>query len=196
MNFRSEKINEIVAMLIKARPELLKIEHDKKGNRGSYISRDRILSASNSILAPYGGQVIPVNRHKDGVGMLMGIMLSHGESEQWIISDYSLDEFVDYSQGDPNHKKGGSITYGVRYTIGAMLGISIGDDDYKPADNKPTSKLTPKQVAELSDLFVGHSELKARVFKSEGVSRWEDVLQEAIPDILAFYDKETNEQTG
>lgn len=34
-------------------------------------------------------------------------------------------------------------------------------------------------------------DLKARVFKSENVSRWEDVLQEAIPDILEFYEKET-----
>ena len=137
---RSESIKHIVLGLIKARPELLAMEADKKGQRGEYIGRDELLRSVNTILAPYGMQVIPNNYVHPTFGLVMKVELHHAEGE-WISSDYTIENHVDFSSGDVNWKKGGSITYGIRYTIGAMLGITIGDDDYKPQDHTPKSIL-------------------------------------------------------
>ena len=188
MEYRSEKIDEIVAMLIKARPELLKIEPDRKGNRGDYVSRDRVLSAVNTILAPLGGQVIPCNRHKDNVGLIMGIILTHGPSHQWLISDYTIDEFVDYTQGDTNHKKGGSFTYGLRYTIGSMLGISFGDDDFKPSEGKTISKETAKK---LHSLYEDRPDLKATLCNNLKIDSLDDVYEHEVNQVIKFYKDQT-----
>lgn len=142
MRNRSESIDTIIKGLIKARPQLLDMEADKKGQRGNYIGRDELLRSVNTILGEYGMQIVTRQYIHEKYGMIMSVELHH-ESGQWFSSDYTIENGQDFTTGDVNWKKGGAITYGIRYTIGAMLGITIGDDDYKPQDHAPQSKYEP-----------------------------------------------------
>jgi len=129
MDYRSEHVNEIIGVLIDTRNELLSIQGSQHGNRGTYIGRDEMIEQANLILLPFGAQVVPRLLPNEYNRLNLHIELHHAKSGQWMSSVYNLDEHMDFSEGDVNQKKGSSITYGIRYALGSMLGIKIGDDD-------------------------------------------------------------------
>lgn len=182
--YRSEKIGEVIKMIIAVRPQLLCIPPDKKSNRGDYISRDQLLREVNTILAPLGGQVIPTG-YRGEWGFVQRIILSHGPSEQWISSEYTLDEHMDFSQGDVNQKKGGSITYGIRYNLGSMLGIPIGDDD---APSKPQGKpITADTLRKLNDLYDDAPALKLAIMKQLDIDDFKVIFEHEVNQVIKYY---------
>jgi hypothetical protein len=158
--------------------------------KSQFASYPDMIAASRIYLAKNGLSVIHCMDIVGGQSVLVTI-LGHS-SGQYISSRIPIT-----NEKNTIQSLGSSITYLKRYSYSAIIGMAVrekeDDDGNEAVGTAPQLKLTPKQIKQLSDLFIGYNDLKARVFKSEGVSRWEDIIQEAIPDILEFFQKETGE---
>jgi len=166
----SEGIGHVAEALAKAHTEISSIERDGKNPhfKSRYATLDQILESVRPILAKNG--LIIVQSSDDGsedhkyINVKSAVIHLSGE---WIETSVQ----IPVSKNDA-HGLGSALTYGRRYSLGALLAISTqeGDDDgnaavasmrkvqatasITPASNKPSLKdLAGKLLIEIQRIY-------------------------------------------
>jgi len=137
--------NELVCKAVVA--ALAEIGNSKKTTENPFFKKkyaplSEVISNSRGTLSKHG-LVAVQDLSSDEKGITVKTMIVH-ESGQWIEqSGLTLPIEKNTSQG-----VGIAVTYGRRYTLSAMLGISSEEDtdgNIDPPDNKKTPVLTPRE---------------------------------------------------
>ena len=147
-------MSELVKALIKARKHFQPIVKDKTNPhfKTKYASLDAVLNAVQPGLDAAGLAIMQTLEVIDNQSMLITELLHEsGESKR---SVYPLQ-----NQVDPQ-KFGGSITYGRRFSLCAILSVVADEDDDGPTASdsksrpaKQTSKPSPDLSQQIADLF-------------------------------------------
>ena len=139
---KSNTIGAIAKALSTFHIKVDKIKKDAKNPffKSSYASLSNILEVIDIPLAESGLTFAQFPTDEHGLTTI----LMHGESGEWIESNYKMKPVKDDPQG-----VGSCITYQRRYALSAILGLNIDDDDdgnhathggstpEKAADNRP-----------------------------------------------------------
>lgn len=139
---QSNEINEIA----KALAEFQQVVKDAKLDsvnphfKSKFSSLSAIYAACRPLMGKYGLSFTHIVE-PNGEGMLVSTLLMHS-SGQWIKS--SMPVHVDHSKPQA---VGSGISYGRRYTLAAIVGISdTEDDDANEAQNNPAPKPETKYL--------------------------------------------------
>lgn len=168
----SEGIEHVAAALAKAHAEISSIERDGKNPhfKSRYATLDMILESVRPVLAKNGLIIVQGSDDstEDHKYIIVKSAVIHA-SGQWIETSVQ----VPVTKSDA-HGLGSALTYGRRYSLGALLAISTqeGDDDgnaavqsmrkpqlravasVTPASNLPTPKeLAPKLLSEVQRIY-------------------------------------------
>lgn len=125
----SEQINEIATALSKAQGQMLQAPKDRKNPHlgNDYATLDSIIATVRKPLADNGlsfSQMLQANE----TGLTLETWLLH-TSGQFLMSELPL-TVMDGNRGvNQMQSLGSSLTYLKRYTLAAMLGVGVGDDD-------------------------------------------------------------------
>ena len=114
-------MKELIKALVAAKKQFKPIEKDKKGARSKYATLDSVYSSIDKALLDNGLVVTQPMAVIDGQHVLQTVIWH--ESGQSLESDY----YPITSNADPQ-KVGAAITYGRRYQLCAMLGITADED--------------------------------------------------------------------
>ena len=121
----SDKIDLVAPALLKAQTAIPVIRKDSSNPffKSSYLSLEGLLGAVRGPLAVNGFAIVQSTRDQDDAGMTVVTRLLH-TSGQWIESGVRL------PLAEPTPQAAGSaFSYGKRYTLEAVLGITGSDDD-------------------------------------------------------------------
>lgn len=144
---QSEKIDELAKALIAAQSQLQPAKKDSVNPhfRSGYASLQSVFDAARPALAPQGLAVSQgFTNGTNGETVTVTTTLLHS-SGQWMRSALTMKP----SKADPQGI-GSAITYARRYSLAAILGIVVDeDDDGNAASQKPatTARQAPKQDA-------------------------------------------------
>ena len=147
---QSETITAIAPAIVKAAAELGPIAKDATNPafRNKYATLDAIMEQVRPVLAKHGLAVMQGVTHPetvDGrvVGLAVETRLLHLSGE-WIASTVTLPVEKATAQG-----AGSAISYGRRYGLSAMLGLTAEDDDGNAASApRPAQRSTPSPEPE------------------------------------------------
>lgn len=119
---KSNSISSIAKALIAFHLKVGKISKDAKNPffKSTYASLSNILESIDTPLAESGLAFTQFPTGEHGLSTI----LMHGESGEWIQSEYKMRPAKDDPQGI-----GSSITYQRRYALASVLGLNIDDDD-------------------------------------------------------------------
>lgn len=132
----SENINELATALATAQGELEDAGRDKKGYGYSYADLAQVLQLARPVLSKHGLSVVQMPHNEDG-GIALTTRLCH-TSGQWIEDTLVLP--VEIGKGMSTAQAIGSIiTYGRRYSLTAMVGITQEDNDAAMRDPRPVA---------------------------------------------------------
>lgn len=144
---RSERFGKLASALAEAQGEFSEIEkgleaevnsrrEGARSYRYNYADLDTVIRAVRPALSKHGLSFAQFPVPKRGV-LVVTTLLMHGESEQFIESDFS----VALDSGDAQIV-GSATTYAKRYGLMALLGIAAGepDDDGTAASKAKTSQ--------------------------------------------------------
>jgi len=143
----SETITKLASALAKFQSQVPVVPKSEQAYGYKYAALDTIIEHIRQPLAKNGLSFL----HLVGEGGSVSCMVLH-ESGEYIQSDY-ITLPVDNSnpRTSPIQKMGSAITYAKRYTLSAMLGLSVDEDtDAAPAKTAPkpqSAKTTMKQEA-------------------------------------------------
>tara|TARA_Y100000310_G_C20429811_1_gene690907 strand:- start:107 stop:613 length:507 start_codon:yes stop_codon:yes gene_type:complete len=143
--WKSDNIDKLAQALSKAQSEMKGAEKKSTNpffNSG-YADLHTVIEASLPYLTKYGLSVIQGNEGKPGE-FYVTTMLLH-ESGQWIKSKLKMPVEKATAQSI-----GSTITYGRRYGLSAMVGISQYDDDGNSVSH-PAKGLTQQHVKNLNN---------------------------------------------
>jgi hypothetical protein len=143
--WKSDNIDKLAQALSKAQSEMKGAEKKSTNpffNSG-YADLHTVIEASLPYLTKYGLSVIQGNEGKPGE-FYITTMLLH-ESGQWIKSKLKMPVEKATAQSI-----GSTITYGRRYGLSAMVGISQYDDDGNSVSH-PAKGLTQQHVKNLNN---------------------------------------------
>jgi len=156
-SYRSNEIGKIVEALSNAQGCMRAVKKNKhvnfqtKQGRTIKYSYADLAGVIEAVRTPFKENGLATTFRMSG-NVLQGI-LAH-KSGQWFSSDYALHIEND---GSKNHNQcfASAITYGKRYLLSALAGISDCDDDdgessvsveYKPQNNPPPPEPKPKPI--------------------------------------------------
>lgn len=137
MSNRSEEINELALALAKAQGQIRSAPKDAKvGGKISYkyATLDSIWDACRKPLSDNGLAVVQLPTNGEG-GLTLETILLHS-SGQWVSSKLSLPESA--GRMSELQAMGSALTYARRYMLGAIVGITTGDDDDGRAAHRST----------------------------------------------------------
>lgn len=145
---RSDAINELAVALAKAQGEIKSPEKNKtvtvKTTTGSSYTFDYadLGAITEAIRGPLSKNGLSYTHliERDETGTRLVTMLIHS-SGQWIGSVYPLP-----SSGEPKNL-GTALTYGKRYSLSALVGVSADDDADSEPQNVQTFEDKPKAPA-------------------------------------------------
>lgn len=125
MCHKSESIVNLAVALVKFNSEVTKIEKDAANTffKSKYAPLDAIIDHVKPILTKHGLAVMQLPGG-DGDNVIIKTMLIH-ESGEWLESDPMKMKPV---KNDPQ-AMGSAVTYARRYSLAAVLNLSIGDED-------------------------------------------------------------------
>lgn len=179
---QSEKVNEVLAALAKAKKELKNPSKNTQGQFGKHASLEGVIEETEPILMSHDLFISAQTRYTDGVTELI-TMLYHWPSSQYLGSVYPL--VPDQKKQDPQGM-GSAMTYARRYCQLGILNLKDKDDDGMRASGAKASvgpmpgyeKPQPQQYSTYSDtagagdtgsadfsnhiLMTGHSTVKGR----------------------------------
>jgi len=129
---KSENINELAAALSKAQGQIKGAVKDSKNPffKSTYATLASVWDACRDQLASNGLSVVQCPEETT-LGITIETILCHS-SGQWISSKYTMP----VGKGDAQ-AVGSAITYGRRYALSAMVGISPDEDDGNAATAQP-----------------------------------------------------------
>jgi hypothetical protein len=138
----SEKIGELAKALAMAQGGFKPVKRDATNPfyHSKYAPLSSIIDATREALTKNGLaflQTVSVNDH-----VTVETMLMH-ESGEWVKGAISLKPKADDPQA-----AGSAITYGRRYSLGAILGVASEDDDDGNSASKPKSEPKAEPKAE------------------------------------------------
>jgi len=136
---KSEQINELAAALSKAQGSIKNAAKDSFNPhfKSKYADLASVIDATKEALAANGLAVSQMPEAVDG-RVFITTMLLHS-SGQWLSSTLMLIPDKTNCQGI-----GSAITYGRRYGMSAILGISQDDDDAEGAINRDQAPAKPR----------------------------------------------------
>jgi hypothetical protein len=148
---KSENINELATAMSKFQGEIENVDKDKQGYQGRYSYADissvlelvRPTLAKHNLTIWQGADIID-NK------VVVKTLLAHS-SGQWVSSTLSLPLEASKAGMSLAQTVGGTITYGRRYALTAMLGIAQKDDDAqeeKPQQFKPQQQHNKQQTTQ------------------------------------------------
>lgn len=127
---QSEQINELAAALAKAQGEIKSAKKDTANTffKSKYADLDAVWEAARVPLSKNGLSVIQTTDHSStGTGLVLVTTLCHS-SGQFIKGIYPIVPIKNDPQG-----QGSALSYGRRYALAAIVGITQADDDAEHA---------------------------------------------------------------
>ena len=166
---RAESIKNIAIALCKFQAEIKNPKNTATNPmfKSNYAPLDVVINTVKPILSKYGLSFIQ-STGSEGESVIITTLLIH-ESGEWIESDpLILPAYQNRGGGKLEFNAqgaGSSISYGRRYSLSAMLGVSSEDDDDAngasgSANNKPPKTITEKQVVELKTKALKFAKLR------------------------------------
>ena len=140
MSNRSKEINELAMALAKAQGQIKSAPKDGKVGgtiKYKYATLDSIWDVARKPLSDNGLSVVQLPTNEDGLTLETILIHSSG---QWISSTLSLPETT--GRMSELQGMGSALTYARRYMLGAIVGITTGDDD----DGQQASKQSPEKA--------------------------------------------------
>lgn len=145
----SSSIGAIAPALVAAAAEIQPVSKDATNPafRNKYATLDAIMEQVRPVLARHGLAVLQTGTAPetiDGRLVAVGIetMLLH-KSGEWIASSVTLPV-----EKLTAHGAGSAISYGRRYGLSAILGLTAEDDDGQAASARPAAQARPEPRAE------------------------------------------------
>lgn len=145
----SSSIGAIAPALVAAAAELQPVSKDATNPafRNKYATLDAIMEQVRPVLARHGLAVLQTGTAPETIdGRLVAVgvetMLLH-KSGEWIASSVTLPVEKLTAQG-----AGSAISYGRRYGLSAILGLTAEDDDGQAASARPAAPARPEPRAE------------------------------------------------
>ncbi len=144
---QSEKLDLLATALAKAQASLSAAKKDRVNPhfKNHYATLESIWEAAREVLAPNGLSVVQTFEPTDGRLMNIRTTLMH-TSGQWMAGVLSLAPQQATPQGI-----GSAITYGKRYSLGAILGIVTEEDDdgnqASHSEESPRQAYSPQPIA-------------------------------------------------
>lgn len=134
----SEKINNLMAGLLKFQGQVNKIKKDAKNPhfKSNYASLSKILEEVTPVLTESG---LVITQHFD-IDVLT-TMICHAESGEWMSSDYPI-TVKDVSNPQ---QLGSALSYARRYGLQSVLLLNASDDDGAAAAQATTPASIVKQ---------------------------------------------------
>ena len=150
---QSEKIDLVSSALVKAKKSIRNVKPDKQGHGYKYADLVTIIDMSTPILLDNDLVVTQniINENDGQVGIETILLHSSG---QYIGGAFVL-PITDLPRGNLVQGMGASITYGRRYALAAILGISSDED----IDGKLPESEKDKLLAELRKLSKGRPDI-------------------------------------
>jgi len=148
----SETITKLASALAKFQSQVPVVPKSEQAYGYKYAALDTIIEHIRQPLAKNGLSFL----HLVGEGGSVSCMVLH-ESGEYIQSDY-ITLPVDNSnpRTSPIQKMGSAITYAKRYTLSAMLGLSVDEDtDAAPAKTAPQAQKAPVKQEAMPELKPG-----------------------------------------
>jgi len=160
----SQTITKLASAIAKFQGQVPVIPKSEQAYGYKYAALDTIIEHIRQPLAKNGLSFL----HLVGEGGSVSCMVLH-ESGEYIQSDYvSLPLDNSNPRTSSIQKMGSAITYAKRYTLSAMLGLSVDEDtDAAPPNQAPKAQQTPKAPAKPKQL----PELKP------GVDKWDKAVE-------------------
>ncbi|MGG1571621.1 ERF family protein [Fictibacillus sp. NRS-1165] len=130
---RSETIGEIAKALAKFQGEVKNPKRTNKNDyyNSSYAPLDEVINTGKLPLSKYGLSYVQSPKHEDGYVSLTTLLMH--ESGEWLESEpLRLPAWKDKKNGDKElnaQTVGIGVTYGRRYQLESMLGLSSEEDD-------------------------------------------------------------------
>lgn len=118
----SPEIDKLSEALAAAHTDFLPIVFNRKANYGRYADLTAVIDATDGALSKHGLVITQSPQFLDG-RVLITTRLLH-KSGQWIESSLSIKPDRDSAQ-----TIGAATTYGRRYSLNAILGVSAEEDD-------------------------------------------------------------------
>lgn len=206
--YESSLTNEICAALAKAQGEMSSVDTDSVNShfKNAYASLNNILRAIRPVLAAHGLSITQqLISDKEGNFAYMHTKLRHS-SGQWIGCRLKI-----VNQKNDYHGLGSAITYLRRYSLCALLGISVGkdeDDDANEAvsyqqqqynEHHPRATLSPSTIViteeELDDLLeesMGYPELVETIYKKLNITTLAQMKRSFFKDAIKFLRESKN----
>lgn len=190
-NKKITKTSESIAQIAKALSQF-QLEVTNPANtatnpyyKSKYAPLSEVLNEVRPLLGKYGLAVIQ-NSYNEGEKVSVTTLLIH-ESGEWIEADpIEMKPEKSTPQG-----VGAVITYGRRYTLSAVLGISSEEDDdgniNEPKDKNKTGKKSSN--SEESEISVIRKKITGLAQTKAGVN---DTVKGAVKEILAKYHSSGN----
>lgn len=129
MSNRSESVANLAAALSIAQGQIKTAPRDQTADTGkfkySYATLDSIWDACRKPLSDNGLSVIQLPYTTDN-GFCLETILAHSSGE-WMSSTISLP--IEAGRMSALQAMGSAITYARRYALGAMVGVTVGEDD-------------------------------------------------------------------
>lgn len=140
----SNETDKILPALFELKKKLKPMTKDAKNPffKSNYLKLEDLLDNLEPLLIEEGLIVSQANAHRHGDEYIIS-RITHSESGQYVETEYKIG-FVDDSQ-----KQGARATYGRRYSLKGLLGLSERDDDGNTASGKinASSKGSSKPAA-------------------------------------------------
>lgn len=156
---KSESIKNLAQALIVFHVKVDTIKKDAKNPffKSTYASLTNILDAINEPLIESG---LAISQFPTGADGLTTILI-HGESGEWISSNYEMRPVKDDPQG-----RGSCITYQRRYALASVLSLNIDEDDdgnkaSQPDTDKPWLNKDSEQFTKVKEFIAGGGKIES-----------------------------------
>lgn len=191
MNQQSTELTRLIPALIKARKDIPVIGKDKQG-QFKYASLEEILQLVVPVLLDndiFLSQLLSqVNED-----MILTTKLFHS-SGQWIQSSVSINNpSIFKPEGQrraPAQELGSNLTYMKRYSVAAMLGLVIAEEDLDDQPRLHTRTITDKQVNLLKMKLKGKPQLEMTIVNKLGIADISEIEISRFNDILKWVDEQ------
>jgi hypothetical protein len=163
----SESIAHLSAALVEAQSDIKAVEKSAVNPhfKSRYVPLDAIVAMARPALARHGLALVQsADQSADGKGLTVESMLVHSSGE-WL----SNAVYIPLAKQDPQGA-GASVTYGRRFGLSALIGITSEEDDDGNAASQPAKRNAVERPARR-----GEPPRPAQPVAKEGEPRPEDV---------------------
>lgn len=197
---KSDSIKNIAVALAKFQAEVKNPKNtaDNPFYNSKYAPLQDVLNAVRPLLSKHGLSIIQ-NPAGDGERISIHTMLVH-ESGEWI----EFEPLVLKVEKITPQGAGSAITYGRRYALSAVLGISSEDDDdansLENTGQKSSNKLTEKQVKRLYAIANSHghtaADVKKAIMKIYNKTHAEDLTKQEYDELINRIENRQQQETS